>query len=187
MDDNTTNINDQLEIVLEMKFPPNYPQQPPEFRIVKPRFENIDIDLEGLYNSSNSNNNNNNDSANDINSPTSNNNTSGERENKRRHLSMSTAIDTLNSKINNNNNNINGNNNSNNNNNNDNNGDANMATENVSISPANKKGWNPTSASIMELVQQIRSFIIDSNAKIDMEAGTEVTTMIDIKSQLDTS
>ncbi|PRP87573.1 hypothetical protein PROFUN_04600 [Planoprotostelium fungivorum] len=33
------------EVILEIKFPPNYPYQKPSFRIVKPRFDGLQIDL----------------------------------------------------------------------------------------------------------------------------------------------
>lgn len=33
------------EVILEIKFPPNYPNKRPSFRIVKPRFKNIESDL----------------------------------------------------------------------------------------------------------------------------------------------
>lgn len=110
----------EQDILLEMKFPPNYPNQPPHFRIIRPRFQNIEVELTMT-------------------------NQSGTT------TISSNTLDTLNG--------------------------ANTALSRKSLSVSrvlekSKDSWIPSS-SIADIIQQIRTFFLESGAHIDVDSSAE--------------
>lgn len=114
--DSTASI--EQDILIEMKFPLNFPHAPPMFRIIRPRFENIDVDIVLPSKSP---------LTTTTTSTTSNANSSPSG---RKSLTVSRAIEK------------------------------------------SKDNWVPSTA-IIDYIQQIRSFIIDIGAKVDLECGLE--------------
>eukprot|EP01114_Cavostelium_apophysatum_P014512 TRINITY_DN3787_c0_g1_i6.p1 TRINITY_DN3787_c0_g1~~TRINITY_DN3787_c0_g1_i6.p1 ORF type:complete len:1009 (+),score=225.69 TRINITY_DN3787_c0_g1_i6:144-3170(+) len=131
-----TNIMDGIaelprEILLEMKFPPNYPHEPPLFRIVKPRFKNIEVEVRL--------------------------NTSGTFDKSGATTTVSSGMIEESSQTEG--------------------GEAEPGRERRSLSVSrvlerDKAGWTPT-LSILEIIQQIRTFFLESGAKIDVENTLE--------------
>jgi len=103
------------EVIMEIKFPPHYPYQRPSFRVVKPRFSDLQIDLNPVVNQV-------------LHSSTS------PSEEKRQKVEESSK----------------------------------MVTE--------TEPWN-SDTSLLEMIQMIRAFIIESKATVETDAGLENYTL----------
>lgn len=97
--DFTANL--EQDILLEMKFPPDFPENAPLFRIIRPRFKNIEMDL-----------------------------IVGEMNEGRKSMTVSRALEK------------------------------------------SQGSWK-TNTSVVDLIQQLRTFLLENNATIDMDSGSE--------------